>query len=480
MAWELHEECGVFGIYSTRRKFLASDCYYGLFALQHRGQESCGIAVCCDGKIASYKDNGVVNDVFGREELERLGQGQIAVGHVRYGTKLTASRANAQPMVINHIKGSMAVVDNGSILNAHTLRRSLELKGNIFQSMSDCEVIAAMIIQERLQCESIAAAVQAAMVKLHGAYSFVLMSDGQLIGARDPQGFRPLVIGRREQDWILASETCALDAIGADFVRDVEPGEIIRIDEEGLHSTQTQAKAKRHSLCCFEYVYFSRPDSVVDGTSVHLARKRLGAALAKRDTVEADIVIGVPDSGTDAAMGYAEASGIPYGLGFIKNKYIGRTFIETEQSAREDRVRIKLNAVESTVRGKRVIMVDDSIVRGTTCARIVRLLRAAGAKEIHVRSSAPPFLYPCHFGTDITNPSVLIAVNRSNEEIAAIIGADSVAYLEQEDIATIVDNPELNMCEACFSGQYPLDIPDDYDTLTAESEQQFLDLGQNR
>ena len=470
---------GVFGIYSPTPDELAVDCYYGIFALQHRGQESCGIAVNEDGVISSHKDVGLVDAVFDQSALNRLGRGRIAIGHVRYGTRVTTTRANAQPMTVNHMKGSMAIAVNGALLNAHALRRELEMSGSIFHSVSESELLASVIIRERLVRDSIEHAVSAAMAQLEGAYSMVMMSPRKLIGVRDPHGWRPLVIGRRDDAWVLASESCALDSVGADFIRDVEPGEIVVIDDQGLRSLRDHVRGLRHALCSFEYIYFSRPDSIVDGTQVHEARKRLGACLVGHNPVEADVVIGVPDSGIDAALGYAEAAGIPYDLGFIKNKYIGRTFIQNDQRLRESRVRIKLNVIEKTVRDRRVVMVDDSIVRGTTSARIVRLLRSAGAREIHVRVSAPPFKHPCYFGTDINSREALIAVRHSPEEIARLIGADSVGFLEIEDLDRIIDNAGINMCRGCFTGVYPLPIPEGIDEAVALAEQRFGDGGRD-
>lgn len=457
----IHEECGVFGIYTKENTDVAASVYYGLFSLQHRGQESCGIVVNDDGVMTGFKDVGLVNDVFSRDVLNSLGPGHIAIGHVRYGTKTTVTRANAQPININHVKGSMALATNGNILNSASLRGELELAGSIFHTVSDSEIIAAVIIKQRLLMPSIEEAVSKAMEQLKGAYSMVIMSPKKLIGVRDPRGFRPLCIGKLDGDYVLSSETCGLDAIGAVFVRDVEPGEIVIIDENGLRSMTEHCKKEKKSLCVFEYIYFARPDSVIDGTSVHEARRRAGALLALEYPLNADVIIGVPDSGLDAAMGYSQQSGIPYGLGFIKNKYIGRTFIQPDQGYRENRVRIKLNVVTSTVKGKRVVMVDDSIVRGTTSARIVKLLRNAGATEVHVRSSAPAFLNPCYFGTDIDSRENLIACQHSIEEITKIIGADSLAYLNINDIPKLVNTGCNGICDACFTGNYPVSVPDE-------------------
>lgn len=458
---KLHEECGVFGVYSPREDDVAMKTYYGIFALQHRGQESCGIAVNNDGVITGHKDVGIVNDVFDTDAIAKLGRGHIAVGHVRYGTKITATQANAQPMTVNHMKGSMALVTNSAIINAEELRNDLEMNGRIFHSVSDSEVIASIIIKERLRTGSIEEAIAEAMNTLKGAYSMVAMSPRKLVGVRDPRGFRPLVIGKKDTMYVIASETCALDAVGAEFVRDIEPGEIVVIDPDGMRSIKKHVNKCKKSLCSFEYIYFSRPDSVVDGTTVHKARRRAGALLALDNRVDADVVIGVPDSGIDAAIGYSEQSGIPYALGFIKNKYIGRTFIQNDQKYREERLKIKLNVVKSTVCGKRVIMVDDSIVRGTTSARIVNLLRNAGATEVHVRSSAPKFLNPCYFGTDIDSRDNLIAVRYSEDEIADVVGADSVSFLDLRDLPRIVDDGGTKgMCYGCFSGEYPMEVPD--------------------
>ena len=377
---KLHEECGVFGIYLKDGKTgVVPAAYHALYALQHRGQESCGIAVNNDGVIDCYKDVGLVNEVFTRDVLEKLHEGSMAVGHCRYGTTGTQSRGNAQPLLVNHLKGALALCHNGNLVNARELREELELGGAIFHTTSDTEVIAYIITQERLRCESIEQAVLRAMERIEGAYSLVIMSPQKLIAARDPHGFRPLCMGDLDGDVVFASESCALDAIGATFVRDIEPGETVVVSAEGIKSLKCGRKCDS-SLCVFEFIYFARPDSVVDGSSVHVARLRAGAFLALDHPVQADVVIGVPDSGIDAAIGYARQSGIPYGIGFIKNKYIGRTFIQPSQKQRQHSVRIKLNAVRSTVEGKRVVLIDDSIVRGTTSAHIVSLLREAGVR----------------------------------------------------------------------------------------------------
>lgn len=462
----LHEECGVFGIYENKTTDVASGVYYGLYALQHRGQESCGIAVCDDGIFAHKRADGLVSEAFGREELERLGNGNMAVGHVRYSTFGGKNHNNIQPLVIRHIKGNMALAHNGNLVNAAELRREFEMSGAIFHATSDTEAIAYAIVRERLSCGSTEEAVEKAMPRIKGAYSCILMTATKLIAFRDPDGFRPLCIGRTNDGaYVVSSETCGLDAVGAEFVRDIEPGEIAVISEKGLDSIRTHVRPKGN-ICIFEYIYFARPDSVIEGCSVHRARIRAGEILAECSPADADIVIGVPDSGLDAALGYANKSGIPYGIGFIKNKYVGRSFIQPQQYMRENAVKIKLNTVRETVEGKRVVMIDDSIVRGTTSARIIRLLREAGAKEVHVRISSPPFMHPCYFGTDIDSEENLIACHcNSAEEIAKEIGADTLAYLPVDKLGELADRE--NYCNGCFTGKYPID------TFGAENKNKF-------
>ena len=458
----LREECGVFGVFSPQTSDVASTAYYGLFALQHRGQESCGIVVNDDGIFQSYKDTGLVNDVFTPQILAKLGEGNMAVGHVRYGTTGGNDRSNAQPIVVNHIKGRMALAHNGNIVNCEQLRRELELEGSIFSTTSDTEVISYIITKERLKAPSIEQAVNQAMRRVKGAYSLVIMSPSKLIAVRDAHGFRPLCYGKTEDGrYVVASESCALDAVSAKFIRDIRPGEILVFDQNGARSITDHCGEADGSLCVFEYIYFARPDSVIDGCSVHNARMRAGAFLALEHPVQADVVIGVPDSGLDAAVGYAKQAGIPYEIGFIKNKYIGRTFIQPGQKSREDKVKIKLNPIADVVRGKRVVMIDDSIVRGTTSARIVKLLREEGAKEIHMRVSAPPFLNPCYYGTDIDSRENLIAASHSVEEIAKIIGVDSLGYLSVESVKQIAKGLHgAGYCTACFNGDYPTEIPE--------------------
>ena len=477
---EMHEECGVFGIYDFDGNDVANTIYYGLFALQHRGQESCGIAVSDTagpkGKVSSLKGMGLVNEVYTTDSLSKL-KGNIGVGHVRYSTAGASTIENAQPLVLNYVKGTLGLAHNGNLVNAPELRRELELTGAIFQTTIDSEVIAYHIARERVKCGSVEEAVTRALKKVRGSYSLVIMSPRKLIGARDPFGFRPLCIGKRDNAYILASESCALDTIGAEFVRDVEPGEVVTISPEyGIQSYKNMCQ-EQHARCIFEYIYFARLDSVIDGMSVYDSRITAGRCLAKDSPVDADVVVGVPESGNAAAMGYSLESGIPYGTAFVKNGYVGRTFITPQQSQRESSVRVKLNVLKEAVNGKRVIMIDDSIVRGTTSDRIVGMLREAGATEVHVRISSPPFLYPCYFGTDIPDREQLIAYNRSVDDICKIIGADSLAYLKMERL------PELSggrqYCHGCFSGQYPMkppteDIRGDHENFKRGSESHII------
>ena len=459
---KLGEECGVFGMYDFDGGDVASTIYYGLFALQHRGQESCGIAVSetngPKGKVSSHKDMGLLNEAFTPEILEKL-KGDIGVGHVRYSTAGSSTRENAQPLVLNYVKGTLGLAHNGNLINAPELRRELEYTGAIFQTTIDSEVIAYHIARERLNSKTVEEAVGRAMKKLKGAYSLIVMSPRKLIGARDPFGFRPLCIGKRDHAYILASETCALDTIGAEFVRDVQPGEIVTISpEKGIESdTSMCLPSREHARCVFEYIYFARPDSYFDGMSVYNSRILAGKFLAMDSPVEADLVVGVPESGNCAALGYSLQSGIPYGQAFVKNGYVGRTFIKPKQKNRESSVQVKLNALKEAVEGKRIIMIDDSIVRGTTSDRIVHMLRKAGAKEVHMRVSSPPFLWPCYFGTDVPAREQLIAYNRSVEQICKVIGADSLGYLREERLSEIVEG--RGICTGCFTGKYPLEPP---------------------
>lgn len=457
-----HEECGVFGIYDFDGNSVASTIYYGLFALQHRGQESCGIAVSDTagpkGKVNAYKGMGLCNEVFTPEILDRL-QGNIGVGHVRYSTAGSSTRENAQPLVLNYIKGTLALVHNGNLVNAPELRRELEYGGAIFQTTIDSEVIAYHIARERVRTPNVESAVANAMKKISGAYSLVIMSPRKLIGARDPFGFRPLCIGKKDNAWIIASESCALDTIGAKFVRDVEPGEIVTITKEGLQSDRSLClpDPSKQARCIFEYIYFARADSVFDGIGVYHSRIYAGRCLAVDSPVDADIVVGVPESGIAAALGYAMESGIPYSTAFVKNSYVGRTFIKPKQSNRVSAVRVKLNVLREAVAGKRVVMIDDSIVRGTTSHLIVGMLREAGATEVHMRISAPPFLHPCYFGTDIPSEDQLIAHGKTVEEIREQIGVDSLSYLRMERLPEMAGGRPI--CTACFSGDYPIAPP---------------------
>ena len=459
----LHEECGVFGIYDISGSDVAHTVYYGLLSLQHRGQESCGIAVSDTsepkGRVLSSKGMGLVNEVFTGDEVDKL-PGNIGIGHVRYSTAGSSTRENAQPLVLEYVKGTLALAHNGNLTNSPELRDKLAYTGAIFQTTIDSELIAYLVARERLESSSVEEAVSRAMKGLHGAYSLVIMSPRKLIGARDPYGFRPLVLGKRDKAWIFASETCALDTVGAEYVRDVEPGEIVTITSEGeVISDRSNCLPKdKHGHCIFEYIYFARPDSTIDGISVYESRIKAGKYLYEDDPIEADVVAGVPESGNVAALGYSMASGIPFGQVFVKNSYIGRTFIKPGQKRREDSVMVKLNAMKSAVAGKRVVIVDDSIVRGTTSDRIISMLREAGASEVHMRISSPPFLWPCFFGTDVPAREQLIAYNRNVEQIREKIGADTLSYLKLERLSELVSN-KIGICKGCFTGIYPENPP---------------------
>lgn len=456
----IHEECGVFGILSNKKENLGKLVYYGLYALQHRGQESCGIVVNDDGIFSSYKDLGLVSEVFSRDSLSYLSEGTMAVGHVRYGTTGGTIRNNCQPIEVNHQKGKMALAHNGNLSNALELRDKLELSGAIFHTTSDTETIAYMITRERLTAPSIEEAVSRAMVSLEGAYSLILMSSAKMIAVRDPYGFRPLCYGKMpDGSYVIASESCALTAVGAELIRDLLPGEILVFSEQGIESRREHCGTRKQKTCIFEYIYFARPDSVIDKVSVSAARIQAGKLLAQTKPARADIVIGVPDSGLDAALGFSQISGIPYGIGLVKNKYIGRTFISPGQKERLDLVRMKLSPIRPVIQGKRVVLIDDSIVRGTTSKQIVGLLKEAGAKEIHMRISAPPFLHPCYYGTDIDSEENLIASHHGEEEIASLIGADSLGYLPLDRLHELVGTHAY--CDACFSGNYATSIPTD-------------------
>lgn len=454
------EECGVFGAYDLDGRDVAASIYYGLFALQHRGQESCGIAVTDtfgERKVLSRKGLGLVNDVFDEEELSKL-KGNLGVGHVRYSTAGGTRVENAQPLVINYVKGTLAIAHNGNLVNAVELRRELEYTGAIFQTTIDSEVIAYHIARERLNTKTAEDAVKNAMKKIRGAYALAVISPRKMIGARDPFGLKPLCIGKRDNTYFLASESCAIAAVDAEFVRDVQPGEIVTITKEGIASDMGMAIPKeQHARCIFEYIYFARTDSTIDGVNVYHARILAGKALAESYPVDADLVVGVPDSGLVAAKGYSERSGIPYGMAFHKNSYVGRTFIKPKQSDRESSVKIKLNVIPEVVKGKRIVMVDDSIVRGTTCANIIKMLKNAGAVEVHVRISSPPFLHPCYFGTDVPSDEQLIAHSHTTEEIRKMIGADSLGYMKVSKLKDMAG--DLKYCDACFTGNYPMEVP---------------------
>ena len=455
------EECGVFGAYDMDGGDVAPSVYYGLFALQHRGQESCGIAVTDtygERKVHSKKGLGLVNEVFDEEALEGL-KGNLGVGHVRYSTAGATKVENAMPLVLNYVKGTLAIAHNGNLTNAVELRHELEYTGAIFQTTIDSEVIAYHIARERLKTAKAEEAVRNAMQKIEGAYALVVISPRKMIGARDPFGLRPLCIGKRDNTYFLASESCAIAAVGGEFVRDVEPGEVVTLTPSGIVSNRELCfkDSSKQARCIFEYIYFARPDAVIDGVGVYASRIKAGRFLAMDSPVEADMVVGVPESGNPAAQGYAMESGIPYGTAFIKNSYVGRTFIKPKQSMRESSVQVKLNVLKDAVKGKRIVMIDDSIVRGTTCHRIVRMLKDAGAKEVHVRISSPPFLHPCYFGTDIPSEDQLIAYGKTLDEIRDSIEADTLAYLGMERLKEL--NNGLPYCDACFSGNYPIEPP---------------------
>ncbi len=455
---KLNEECGVFGVYDQDGHDCARLAYYGLYALQHRGQESCGIAVNDDGTIIHHKDMGLVPEVFNDVVLNHL-KGSIAVGHVRYSTTGASLRENAQPLVTKYVKGTLTVAHNGNLVNAEEIRNELENNGAIFQTTIDSEVIAYLIARERVKCHSVEEAVSQVMKKIKGSYALVVMSPRKLIGARDPLGIRPLCIGKIENSYVLASETCALDSINATFIRDVEPGEIVVIDGDGLRSIKDNCQGES-KICVFEYVYFARPDSTIESANVYESRKEMGRILAREHPVEADLVIGVPDSGLAAALGYAEESGIPYGEGLIKNRYVGRTFIQPDQKQREQGVKLKLNALKDTVAGKRIIMIDDSIVRGTTSGRIVQMLKNAGATEVHMRISSPPVTHSCFYGIDTPSREHLVAANYPIEEIRKKVGADSLGYLSIEGLLKSPKGAKCGFCTACFDGNYPVDVPE--------------------
>ncbi|MBR3697410.1 MAG: amidophosphoribosyltransferase [Clostridia bacterium] len=460
MFGKIKEECGVFGIYSMEKnEDVANITRIGISCLQHRGEESCGIAVNDGGLVYCEKDIGLVNDVFTPERLAKLPTGKMAIGHVRYSTTGAPRKENAQPIVKRYAKGNICVVHNGNLINTEELRNELEMHGAIFNSTSDTEVICSIIARERVKTGSIEEAVINATKYLKGAYSLVVMSSRKLIAVRDPNGFRPLCMGRLGNDYVFASESCALDVIGAKFERDINPGEIITIYNNEI-KTQSFRKNEKDGFCIFEYVYFARPDSNVDGMNVHKFRELAGKYLAEQAPVDADFVAGVPDSGLDAALGYSKYSKIPYDIAFVKSKYIGRTFIQSTQSKRKSQVALKLNPIPSTVKDKKIILVDDSLVRGTTITRIIKILRRAGAKEIHLRIASPEFFGICYFGTDITDKNGLIATQKSVEEIRQMIDADSLEYLSLENLRKIAkESDRKGFCEGCFTCKYPIEVP---------------------
>ena len=456
-----HDKCGIFGAYDLDGDNVAQTIYYGLFSLQHRGQESSGISVTDtngpSGVITCNKGKGLVNEVFDQEKLDKM-RGNLGVGHVRYSEAGKSGIEFAEPLVVNYYKGTLALTHNGNIVNANELKEKLSYDGAIFQSGSDSEIVGYLLARERVKTKSVEEALLNSCKQLRGAYSLVITSPRKLIGVRDPFGFRPLCIGKRDNTYFLASESCAIAAVGGEFVRDVEPGEIVSFTKHGMKSDKSMAiDPKKQARCIFEYIYFARMDSVIDNVNVYHARIVAGKALAESYPVDADLVVGVPDSGLVAAKGYSEQSGIPYGMAFHKNSYVGRTFIKPKQSQRESSVKIKLNVIEEVVKGKRIVMVDDSIVRGTTCANIIKMLKKAGAKEVHVRISSPPFLHPCYFGTDVPSNEQLIAHSHTTEQIREMIGADSLGYMEVEKLKDMVG--DLAFCDACFTGNYPMEVP---------------------
>ncbi|WP_202404986.1 amidophosphoribosyltransferase [Shimazuella alba] len=461
---ELNEECGVFGI--VGHSDAARLTYYGLHALQHRGQESAGIVTTNGEKFHVHRDMGLVTEVFSSDEVSKL-IGSTAIGHVRYSTTGSSVLANVQPLVFNYAKGEIAIATNGNLVNGDKLRKELEANGSIFQTTTDTEAIAHLIA--RSNADTLEGAVKETLNQLVGAYALLILTNEQLFVAQDPHALRPLAIGKLGDSYVFSSETCAFDTIGATFIREIEPGELLVVTQDNEMCVTRFSEPKETSICSFEYIYFARPDSDISGINVHTARKRLGRQLAKEAFAEVDVITGVPDSSTSAAIGFAEATGIPYELGLIKNRYVGRTFIQPSQELREQGVKMKLSAVRKVVEGKRVVMVDDSIVRGTTSRRIVNLLREAGATEVHVRISSPPVKNPCFYGIDTANRDQLIASNHSVDEICKLINADSLAFLSAEGMIEAIGRPsnEKNRghCVACFTGDYPTKL---YDALEVE------------
>jgi len=471
---KLHEECGVFGVFSNEIEEIEKILFQGLFSLQHRGQESAGIAVTDFKNIKYHKGMGLVTTVFDDFSLSKLKNGRAGIGHVRYSTTGSSYLHNAQPLVLKYKRGTFALAHNGNLVNASALRKSMEDEGAVFQTSVDSEVIANLIA--RFSERGIVEAIEKTLELIQGAYALLIMTEDKLIAVRDPNGMRPLALGKLNNSYIVASESCAFDAVGASFIRDIKPGEIVILEKDSLSKIQMSVPPKS-SLCIFEFVYFARSDSIIDGISVYLARKAAGARLAFECPVDADVVIGVPDSGTTAALGYSEQSGIPYAEGLIKNRYIGRTFIQPNQQERAEGVKMKLNALSRVLKGKRVVMIDDSIVRGTTSKKIVEMLRIAGAKEVHMRISSPPVIYPCHFGIDTPNKKHLIGYSKTIHEICKAIGADSLAYLSTEGLLKTVEDGTGSFCLGCFNGSYPMDVLGD-DRLDISEE--ILLRGENQ
>lgn len=458
---EIKEECGVFGIYDLDGGNIVPSVYYGLTSLQHRGQESCGMAVSQTsgerGNIKFHKNLGLVSEVLRKNTLDSM-EGDIGIGHVRYSTTGASVAENAQPLVLSYVKGTLALAHNGNLVNTQELKWELIQSGAIFHTTTDSEVIAFHIARERVHSKTVEEAVLKTARKIKGAYGLVVMSPRKLIGVRDPYGLKPLCLGKRDNTYVLASESCALTSVGAEFIRDIEPGEMVTITKDGIKSNKELATGKR-AHCVFEYIYFARLDSTMDGVNIYDARIRGGKSLAKSYPVEADLVTGVPESGVPAAKGFSEESGIPFGFAFYKNSYIGRTFIKPTQKERESSVHLKLSVLASAVKGKRIVLVDDSIVRGTTIANLIHMLKKAGALEVHVRICSPPFLYPCYFGTDVPSNDQLIAASHSTEEICKMIGADSLGYMQSEYLEGMAGG--LPLCKACFTGEYPMEIPEE-------------------
>ena len=455
---EIHEECGVFGVYSSENRTVAHTVYYGLYALQHRGQESGGIAVAFADKITYYKGMGLIPEIFANGNLDKLPEGDIAIGHVRYSTTGASQLLNAQPVVFTGKCGKMALAHNGNLTNTKQLRDELIAQNAVFQTTIDSEVMAVLI--NKLSDGDILKGVKLACPLFKGAYALVIMTADKLIAVRDPYGIRPLCLGTVDDDVVVASESCALDAVGANFLRDVKPGEIVVIDSNGIQSHMMENIPKKSALCIFEYVYFARHDSIIDGCSVYHARQEAGRLLAKYYGVEADIVAGVPDSANVAARAYAEESGIPFVEALAKNRYVGRTFIQPDQRQRENSLSVKMNALRANIRGKRLIIIDDSIVRGTTMRKIIKMLRDAGAKEVHIRICSPIVKHPCHLGIDIQTYSQPIGAYRDENQICKCIGADSVRYLSVKHLVESCKKSNLNFCLGCFTGEYPYPMDD--------------------